>query len=64
VDPLRTGHVNCAFPVFAEDVLGFESLYEGRKGRFEPDGGEGVVFDDLFIVDPQKLVRGRQCFEA
>jgi hypothetical protein len=40
--------------------VGFEPLDEGRKGGFEPDGGEGIVFDDLFVVDSQKLSRGCQ----
>jgi hypothetical protein len=44
--------------------VSFESLDEGGKGGFEPDGGEGVVFDDLFVVDSQKLVRGCQYFET
>jgi len=59
---LRATHVHSAFPVVTVDVLGFESLNESRKGRFEPDRGQGVVFDDLFIVDSQELVRDYQYF--
>ena len=56
MDPLRTAHVHSALPVVAIDVVGFEPLDEARESRLEPDGGEGVVFDDLFVVDSQKLV--------
>jgi len=64
VDPLRTTHVHSALPVVAVDVVGFESLDEGRKSGFESDRGEGVVFDDFFVVDSQKLVRNCQCCET
>jgi hypothetical protein len=64
VDPLRATHVHSALPVVAVDVVSFEPLDEGGKGGFEPDRGEGVVFDDLFVVDSQKLVRSCQYFET
>lgn len=31
--------------------MSFEPLDEGRESGFEPDGGEGVVFDDFFVVN-------------
>jgi hypothetical protein len=31
--------------------MSFESLDEARKSGFEPDRSEGVVFDDLIVVD-------------
>lgn len=62
MDLLRATHVHGALPIVAIDVVSFESLDEARKGGFESDRGEGVVFDDLFIVDPQELLRGYQLF--
>lgn len=64
MDPLRTTHVHGTFPVIAVDVVGLESLDEAGESGLETDGGEGVVFDDLFVVDPQKLVRDYQCCET
>lgn len=64
VNPLRATHVHSALPVVTIDVLGFKSLDEGRKSRFEPDGGEGIVFDDFVVVDSQKLMRGCQYCET
>lgn len=64
MDPLRAGHVHGALPVVAIDVVGFESFNEARKGGFKPYRGEGVVFHDLFILDPQELVRGYWYFET
>ena len=63
MDPLRGTHVHSALPVVAVGVVSFEPLDEGRKGGFQPDRGQGVIFDDVFVVDPQKLVRGYQYFE-
>ena len=62
MDPLRATHVHSALPVVAVDVVGFEPLDEGRKGGFEPDRGEGVIFDNLFVVDSQELVRNYRYF--
>ena len=56
MDPLRTTHVHSALPVVAIDIVGFESLDEAGESGFETDCGEGVVFDDLFVVDSQKLM--------
>lgn len=64
MDPLRTTHVHRSIPVVAVDVVSFESLDEGGKGGFEPDRGEGVVFDDLLIVDSQELMDSYQYFET
>ena len=65
MDLLRTRHVHSALPVVAIDVMGFESFDEAGKGGFKSYRGEGVVFDDLFIVDSQELVRGGyQYFET
>lgn len=64
MDPLRASHVRSALPTVTVDVVGFESLDEGREGGFEPDRGEGVVFDDFFVVDSQELVHGCQHFET
>lgn len=64
MNPLRTTHVYSALPIVTVDVVSFESLDEARKGGFEPDRCEGVVFDDLFIVDSQELVRGHRYFET
>ena len=55
MDSLRAAHVHSTLPVVAVDVMGLESLNEGRESGFEPDCGEGVVFDDLFVVDSKKL---------
>ena len=63
MDPLRATHVHSSLPVVAVDVVSFEPLDEGREGGFEPDCGESVIFDDLFIVDSQELVRNYQYFE-
>lgn len=59
VDPLRATHVYSTLPVVAVDVVGFKPLDEGRKSGLESDRGEGVVFDDLFVGDSQKLTRDR-----
>lgn len=59
MNPLCATHVHGSLPVVAIDVLGLESLDKRRESGFESDGGEGIVFDDLFVVDSQKLVRGR-----
>ena len=64
MDTLRATHVHGALPVVAVDVVGFEPLDETGKSRFEPDRGEGVVFDDLFVIDSQELVHGCQYFET
>ena len=64
MDPLRATHVHSALPVVAVDVVRFESLDETRKSGFEPDGCEDIVFDDLFVVDSQKLGRGCQYQET
>lgn len=64
MDPLRASHVRSALPVVTVDVVGFESLDKGREGGFEPDRGEGVVFDDLPVVDSQELAGGCQYFET
>ena len=61
---LRATHVHSALPVVTVDILGFESLHESGKGWFEPDRGQSVVFDDLFIVDSQELVRDYQYFRT
>jgi hypothetical protein len=64
VDPLRATHVHSALPVVAVDILSFEPLDEGRKGGFEPNRSKSIIFDNLFVVDSQKLVRNHQYFET
>lgn len=64
MDPLRAAHVYSALPVVAIDVVSFEPLDEGRKGGFESDRGEGIIFDNLFVVDSQELVRNYRYFET
>ena len=64
MDPLRATHVHSALPVVAVDIVSFEPLDEGRKGGLEPDRGEGVIFDDLFVIDSQELVHNYQYFET
>lgn len=64
MDPLRTAHVHSTLPVVAVHVVSFEPLNEGRKGRLEPNRCESVIFDDVFVVDSQKLVRNYQYFET
>ena len=62
MNPPRTSHVHSTIPVIAIDVLSFKSLDQGRKGGFKSDRGEDVVFDDLYVVDSQELMRDCQRF--
>lgn len=64
MDPLRATHVHSTLPVVAVDVVSLEPLDEGRKGGFEPDRGESIIFDNVFVVDSQELVCNYQYFKT
>ena len=49
-------HVDRPRDVVAVDLLLLEAHGEERDGGLEPDGGEGVVFDDVFFAYAEDLL--------